>query len=197
MRFTVTRRLGTRRTLFVLAALLLAATSARADFIHYTATLSGAAESPPNASPGTGWAQVDIDPVAHLMHVRAEFSGLVGTVTASHIHAATTTAFTGTAGVATTTPTFTGFPGGVTAGTYDHTFDMTQAASWNPSYVTAHGGTTAQAELDFFAAIAAGKAYFNVHTSVFGGGEIRGFLVPGLPSPTQSTTWGRVKALFP
>ena len=32
------------------------------------------------------------------------------------------------------------------------------------------------------AAMAAGKSYFNIHTSVVGGGEIRGFLVPG-PEP--------------
>src|SRR4029077_13146149 len=29
-----------------------------------------------------------------------------------------------------------------------------------------------------FAALAQGRAYFNIHTTAFGGGEIRGFLVP-------------------
>ena len=81
----------------------------------------------------------------------------------SHTHSATAVAGTGTAGVATTTPTYTGFPLGVTSGTYDHVYDMTLATSYNPSYVTAHGGTTAQAETDLAAGIAAGKAYLNIH----------------------------------
>jgi hypothetical protein len=72
---------------------------------------------------------------------------------------------------------------------------MTLASSYNPAYVAAHGGTTAQAEIDLFAAIAAGKAYFNIHSSVYGGGEIRGFLLPR-PVPTAPTTWGGIKALY-
>jgi hypothetical protein len=138
---------------------------------------------------------VDIDPVAHTMRVRADFTGLTGTTTASHIHAATTLPGTGTAGVATTTPTFAGFPLGVTSGSYDNTLDMTLASSYNPAYVTAHGGTTAQAEADLFAAIASGQAYLNIHSSTFGGGEIRGFLVP-LATPAQPTSWGRLRALY-
>jgi len=148
----------------------------------YWASLSGPAESPPNTSPGTGKALVTIN--GNNMRVQATFSGLVpltstglpsGT-TASHIHAATATAGTGTAGVATTTPTFTGFPSGVQAGTYDHTFDMTQTSSYNPAYITANGGTAASAFIALKAAIAAGKSYLNIHSNAFPGGEIRGFL---------------------
>lgn len=169
--------------------------AAHAAPVAYTAILSGPAESPPNASPGTGTALVEIDAVAHTMHVNVNFSGLLGTTTASHIHAATAVAGAGTAGVATTTPTFSGFPLGVTAGSYDITLNMTLSSSYNPSYVTAHGGTTTQAEADLFQAIADGKAYLNVHSSVFGGGEIRGFLTPATV-PTAVTTWGKVKSLF-
>jgi hypothetical protein len=97
-------------------------------------------------------------------------------VTASHIHSATAVAGTGTAGVATTTPTFTGFPSAVTAGTYDRTFDMLLASSYNPSYVTANGGTPASAWITLRAGISAGKAYLNIHSTQFPGGEIRGFL---------------------
>jgi hypothetical protein len=116
------------------------------------------------------------------MHVHADFAGLLGTTTASHIHSATPTPLSGTAGVATTTPSFVGFPLGVTAGTFDSTLDMTLASSYNPAFVTANGGTTASAELALFSGIADGKAYLNIHSSVVGGGEIRGFLVP-LPEP--------------
>lgn len=178
-----------------MAPLALAAAPAVAAVTSYTATLTGAAESPPNASPGTGFAQVDIDPVAHTMRVLVSFEGLLANVTNAHIHGPTAVAGTGTAGVATTTPTFPGFPAGVTAGIYDNTFDMTQASSFNASFITANGGTPALAEAALFAAIDAGKAYVNVHTTMFTGGEIRGFL-QSMVTPTESSNWGGVKSLF-
>lgn len=153
----------------------------------YTAELSGPAESPPNASPGTGTATVIFNEAAHTMEVLASFAGLLGTTTASHIHAATALSGAGTAGVATTTPTFTGFPLGVTSGTYDHTFDMTLASSYNPAFVTANGGTTASAELALLTAAADGKAYLNIHTTFAPGGEIRGFLIPAAAVPEPAT----------
>lgn len=150
--------------------------SLRATPLEYTATLLGAAESPPNASPGTGFADVFYDGTAHTLRVIITFSDLLGATTASHIHAPTVTPFTGTAGVATTTPSFTGFPLGVTSGSYDHTFDLTLASSFNPAFVTANGGTTGGAETALAAALLNGKAYLNIHSDVFAGGEIRGFL---------------------
>jgi hypothetical protein len=154
-------------------------------FLQYEAILNGPSESPPNASPGTGFAEVDIDTTANTMRVQVVFAGLLGTTTASHIHSATATPGTGTAPVATTVPTFTGFPLGVTSGTYDHTFDMTLASSYNPSFVTANGGTPASAEAALFASIAAGTAYLNIHSTVVPGGEIRGFLQPAAPEPAS------------
>ena len=142
----------------------------------YWVSLTGPAEVPPNASPGTGTALITIDAVANTMRVQATFSGLLAGVTASHIHAPTAVAGAGTAGVATTLPTFPGFPSGVTAGTYDQTFNMLLASSYNPTYVTNNGGTTTSAFAALRAAITAGKAYLNIHSSMFPGGEIRGFL---------------------
>ena len=169
------------------AAALLAALAmpASASIFTYDANLSGPNESPVNASPGTGFAQAVYDDTAHTLQLEFTFSGLQGTTTASHIHAATTTPGSGTAGVATTTPYFAGFPIGVTSGSYSNTLDLTQSTSWNPSYVTANGGTTAGAETAFAAALANDEAYLNIHTSVFGGGEIRGFLV-AVPEPATA-----------
>jgi hypothetical protein len=165
-------------------ALTLTCGSANAAILTYDAFLSGPAESPPNASPGTGFGEVVYNDVAHTLSVHVDFSGLTGTTTASHIHAATLLPGTGTAGVATTTPYFSGFPIGVTSGTYDITLDLTQASSYNPSYVSANGGTTASAEIALTSAIAADKAYLNVHSTTFGGGEIRGFLIL-VPEPSS------------
>ncbi|MES2795943.1 MAG: CHRD domain-containing protein [Bacteroidota bacterium] len=153
----------------------------------YAAELSGPNEAPPNGSPGTGLATITI--TGNSMRVQCTFSGLVAGVTAVHIHAATMVAFTGTAGVATTTPTFAGFPGGVTSGSYDNTLDMSLASSFNPSYVTAHGGTPTQAWADLKAAMLDGKSYFNIHTSSFPGGEIRGFLITPTCSSTKTGNW--------
>jgi hypothetical protein len=170
-------------TTLLVCALGLAAPASHAQVQVYNAFLSGPAESPPNASPGTGFAKVTINPVANTMRVEASFSGLLGTTTASHIHAATAIPFTGTAGVATTTPTFAGFPLGVTSGTYDSgLLDLTSATSYNPAYITANGGTTTSAEAALLAAISQGRSYLNIHTSVVPGGEIRGFLV-ATPEP--------------
>lgn len=159
-----------------------ACASANAAILNYQAFLDGLSEAPPNASPGTGFATFTIDTTLHTMNIQVSFSGLVGTVTAAHIHGPTAVAGAGTAGVMTTTPTFSGFPSGVTSGSYNNTLDLTLASSWNPSFVTANGGTTAGAESAFLAAISAGKAYLNIHTSFVPGGEIRGFLQVPAPS---------------
>jgi len=180
------------KRLFVMAALTMmffgAIPMAQAGSIVYVTTLDGAHESPGNASPGTGTATVTVDDVAHTMRVQVSFSGLTSGTTASHIHAPATGFLSGTAGVATTTPTFAGFPSGVTSGTYDNTLDLTQASSYNPAFVTANGGTTAGAEAALLSALAAGKAYLNIHTSSFPGGEIRGFL--NVPEPGSMALLG-------
>jgi hypothetical protein len=136
--------------------------------------------SEPTSSLGTGYGTVLYDDLAHTLKLDCTFSGLANDqgngTTASHIHAATTLPFQGTAGVATTTPSFAGFPLNVFAGEFHNTLDLTQSTSWNPSYVTANGGTTATAEVAFASALATGRSYWNIHSGKFGGGEIRGFL---------------------
>ena len=164
--------------------LLLAAPAAQAAVFVYEATLSGPSEDPPNASPGTGWATVTYDDAAMTMRVEAEFTGLTGLVTNAHIHCCTADPLLGTAGIATATPTFPGFPSGVSSGSYDATFDLTDASSFNASFVTANGGTPASATAELFAGMDDGEAYFNIHSSSFPGGEIRGFLLPrSVPEP--------------
>jgi hypothetical protein len=168
------------------AAALTSAGAAQAAINIYNATLTGPAESPPNASPGTGSATVTIDTVANTMAVSITFSDLLAGTTASHIHAATAVPLTGTAGVATQLPTFSGFPLGVTSGTYSSTFDLLTASTYNPAFVTANGGTVAGAEAALLSALASGRSYLNIHTSQFPSGEIRGFLI-AVPEPAAWT----------
>ena len=170
--------------LATLAASALAA-PALAHTLTFTTTLSGAAEAPPNPSAGTGTATVIIDDHDFTMRVITSFSGLTGNVTAAHIHCCTSVPGAGTAGVATVTPSFTGFPSGGTSGTYDHTFDMTAASgSWNNAFITANGGTPGSAFSALLAGLDGGKAYLKIHTSFVPGGEIRGFLqLSPVPEP--------------
>ena len=166
---------------FVLA-LAGACGQAQATTFVFNAVLNGLNEAPPNASPGTGFANVTFDDEAHTMLVQLGFADLLGPNIAAHIHAATDVAGTGTAPVATVTPTFTGFPSGTTAGSYSHLFDMTAASSYRAGYLAGFGGSTAAAEAFLLQSAQDGKAYLNIHSTVFTGGEIRGFLSPA-PEP--------------
>jgi hypothetical protein len=169
---------------------------AQADILVFETTLSGAIEAAPNKSPDTGTAIVTIDDVALTMRVQVEFENLVGesgtsTSTNSHIHCCVANPFNVTqqAGVATTVPTFPGFPVGVTEGTYDKTFDLTLSSTYNPQFLILNNLSNAQeAEQFLVAGIIAGQSYLNIHSEQFPAGEIRGFLRPAsteVPEPAS------------
>jgi hypothetical protein len=169
-----------------LAAGLIAA-PAHAFIIVWDLDLTGAQESPPTGSPGTADALITVDTVLNTMRVQTTWQNLLAGTSAAHIHCCTPAPFTGTAGVATTTPTFTGFPNGLTSGTYDNTFNMLATTSYNPAFITAHGGNTTQAWADLLQGMTHGFTYLNIHTSPqppgFTGGEIRAFLQVAVPEP--------------
>jgi len=165
----------------VLAVLMLSAV-AKADQLVFTTTLTGAQEVPPTGSPGIGSALVTLDTTTNLLTVNVAFAGLGSPTIASHIHCCTPPG--ANAMVATTVPTFPGFPLGVTTGTYLMTFDLTLASTYNPAFITAHGGTVAGAQAAFIAGLTSGQTYLNIHTSQFPGGEIRGQL-QAVPEPAS------------
>jgi len=179
-----------KRTLTILvfvAAFSALSGVAKADPLVFTTTLRGTNEVPANTSPGIGNAVVTIN--GNMMTVSATFSGLVPTTstgapsgtTAAHIHCCTPP--TANAGVATTTPSFPGFPLGVTSGTFTNTFDLTLASTYNANFINANGGTVEGARLAFLNGLQNGQTYFNIHSNAFPGGEIRGQLQP-VPEPT-------------
>ena len=187
----------TALALLFAASTLVPIGSATAATTVFNADLSGLQEVPPNASPGSGFGIVTIDDTAFTMRVQITFEDLIGLTTASHIHCCAPVG--SNAGMASQTPSFSGFPLGVTSGALDQTFDMTLASSYNAAFITAHGGTPVTAFADLFAAMLAGNTYLNIHTSQFPGGEIRGQLA-AVPEPA---TWammllgfGAVGAVF-
>jgi hypothetical protein len=157
----------------VLVAGMLAVAS-QAGAAIYAATMDGASEDTPNASGGTGTSLVYLDLVARTLRVTFSFMDLDGLSTVAHIHGPTPAPGTGAAGVMTMTPTFVGFPADVTSFSYDETFDTSNAATFNSAFVTASGSVEA-AEAAFAAALAEGRAYLNIHSNLYPGGEIRGF----------------------
>ncbi len=169
----------------ILSALLISGLmTANASVFMYSVSLSGPNEAPPNASPGIGSGTIDYDNVARTLSFNVSFSGLLGTVTAAHIHGPTATPFTGTAGVVLSPGTLSGFPLGVNSGSYINVLDLSLTATYPAAYITANGGTTLGAEAAITGAMAAGRTYLNVHSTSFPGGEIRGFLT-AVPEPSS------------
>lgn len=127
---------------------------------------------------GSGFVTVTYDTVLHTLLIDADWSGLSGTTTVAHIHCCTAAPATGVVGVAVTPATLPVFPVGVTAGSYlSPPLDLTLAATFTGAFVTNFaGGVLGDAEAALIAGIEDGRAYFNIHTTTFPGGEIRGFL---------------------
>jgi hypothetical protein len=177
-------------TLLVLTTAILLPMSSYGTPMTFTVNLLGSSEMPPTSSTGTGTAVVVLDPVAQTLQLTVSFTGLTTTDTAAHIHCCLPSPFaSGNVGVATTVPAFPGFPLGVTSGLYmSPVFDLTQATIYNPAFVTAEGGLL-NAETALIAGIENGATYLNIHTTMFPGGEIRGFVVPA-PEPSSLALLG-------
>jgi hypothetical protein len=168
----------------VLSVLALAAAAGLATPVFaqtYRANLSGPGESPPNSSPGMSMVTVDITGT-NLM-IDAPFSALVAPTTVAHIHCCTTSAFSGAAAPAIG---LDDFPLGVQAGTYSHSFSLTDTATYEPAFLAANGGTASGAASALVNALNANEAYVNIHSTVYPNGEIRGFLVAApIPEPAE------------
>lgn len=135
---------------------------------------------------GFGAGTVVYDSVARTLAVNTNWQGLSGGTTVAHIHCCVDAP--GTVGVATYPGTFPSFPVGVMAGSYNNTIaplspiDLSLTSSYTGAFLTAGGGTAAGAEALLINNLLTGRAYLNIHSSTFPGGEIRTFLAP-VPEP--------------
>jgi hypothetical protein len=153
------------KTTFIgLLTALTIAVPANATLLEFQATLLGANEVPPNASPGTGFIDVILDDATNMLTVHETFSGLTAPATAAHIHCC---GLPGTIQPVRLPFLATeGFPFGMTSGTFDHTFNLST-------------DLTGISVSDFITGLEAHLAYANIHNAPFPVGEIRGQLVPG------------------
>ena len=108
------------------------------------ATLDGKSEVPPNASAGTGTADIDYDAATKKLSWKLTYSGLSGPATAAHFHGPAEPGKN--AGVAVAIP-------GATSSPAEGSAVLTDAQA---------------------ADLTAGKYYINVHTAANPAGEIRG-----------------------
>ena len=154
-----------RYTLALLALLLVPSASLAAQ--GFSANLSGLQEVPVNASTATGNAAVVLNDAGNQLTYTVNYSGLLGTLTASHIHKAPI-----------------GVNGGVLFGFAPPI--GTQSGSF--------GGVIAVTPANV-ADLIAGLYYVNIHSNLWPGGEIRGQLA-GDVTPSARGTWGRLKALY-
>ncbi|MBK7394431.1 MAG: CHRD domain-containing protein [Chloracidobacterium sp.] len=138
---------------FVAAFLIFASTAFAGQ--RFTAVFSGAQEVPPTGSTATGYGYVEVNDAQTSITAYFGFSGLGTAATAAHIH----TQAVGLNGPVTFP--FAGFPL-ATSGTHTQTFAITAGQ---------------------LATLQAGGMYFNVHSSGFPGGEIRGQIL----APTCAT----------
>lgn len=131
---------------------------AQADTVTLTATLTGANEVPPRNTNATGAATVVIDTVTGKGTITVSFSGLTAAVTGGHIHCCSLP--TANSGVIVPFDAALTLSNNGTAGT-----------------LTNYAFTLTATQLE---GLLNGRAYVNIHTSTYPGGEIRGqlYVVP-------------------
>ena len=163
----------------IAAAALLVATTAQAAVVTYHTKFEPEGGG---GRTGTGSAIASFDDVSNVFTFFADFSGLSGLTTAAHFHCCTTTPFAGTAGIAVYAPTLP-IPIGVSAGVFGASLDLDDPGNFSGAFITASGGLSA-AITRFKTGLDSGSIYLNIHTSTFGGGEIRGFML--VPEPSSA-----------
>ena len=161
-------------TLAVVAALIAAVacssdatTTPVSKIVTFKATMNGASELPTNTSTGTGTFTATLDTATNIFTYDLTFTGLSAVVTAGHIHGPAAT--TASAGTTINFGTLAGatFSLGATSGTARGVSTLNAA-----NQITANVNGDSLKKLLF-----AGLTYANIHTTAFGGGEIRGQII--------------------
>jgi hypothetical protein len=160
-------------TTLVLAAAIVALAACGSDntttqpvskIVTFKATMTSAAENPPNSSTGTGTFTATLDTSTNVFTYDVTFTGLTSNVTLGHIHAPALPTANAAALLNFATLPGATFTTGATSGTAHGVVTLNSATQ-----ITAQVNGDSLKKLLF-----AGLAYANIHTTVNGGGEIRG-----------------------
>ena len=169
-----------RKISTVLAISLAAALAgpSQAAVLTWGASLSGSQENPPNLATATGFGTVRFDNLTNVLALDLQWQGLSGSAVAAHIHCCALVPL-GNAGVVLG---LWSSPNPAT-GSYSALFDLDLVNPFTVGFTGANGGTALGAMQALIVAMdaGAGRAYFNIHTAQFPGGEIRGNL--SVPEP--------------
>lgn len=148
-----------RHAAFCVVAAVLAVAPAEAGIL-FSASLDGSQEVPPNVSTATGFGTVLLNDTEDMISVNLSFSGLSASAVAAHIHGP---ALPGV-NAAVKFPLMLGSALGATSGTIaEQVFAITATDVTH---------------------LKNGLFYFNVHTTTFPGGEIRGQISQVVPEPS-------------
>jgi hypothetical protein len=169
-----------------LAAMALLAAPAQAHEHFYDVVLTGVGLSG-SAATGTALVTMDLDLITARFEV--SFAGLQGAALGVQLHCCSATAGSGTAmgALAETNPA--GFPSGVSAGSFDVTYDLTDGATYSASFITANGGMVVDGLNALINGGEAGTLYLSISSSAFPGGEISGFLVEQVEAVPEPATY--------
>jgi hypothetical protein len=163
----------------IATALVATAIPAQAATLFKAAPLSGANETVPNPSTATGGGTLLLSDDQNTINVFLNWVGLTGPAVGAHVHCC---ALPGANG-----PVAIDFgPPSTSTGSLTRTYDLTLASTYSNGFRTANGGTAATARTAFLAGLFSGRAYYNVHTARYPGGEIRGQLA----AVPETATWG-------
>ncbi len=159
-----------------LVCAILGAAPARA--VDFFAHLSGAQEVPPAATPAAGYGTIAI--AGDVMTVEIAYANLLAPLTIAHIHCCVPAGTN--AGVAVDLdmiplPT-------TLSGSFTRVFDLSLASTYRAAFIAGSGGTVDLARARLLDAFGSETAYFNLHTSRFPGGEIRG-QIGAVPEPAS------------
>lgn len=155
---------------------------AGAEILHLGGALVPQASTP--TPTGSGYARIDIDTVARTLVFKATYQGLNNNVSASHIHAQSTSSpyVFPTGANWTVALNFSGSPSstGPTAPAATFGPNTYTPANLSTGFVNAQGGSANTAFDNFVTFLRTGQAYYNLHTSAntptTGGGNPGGSL---------------------
>ncbi len=139
------------------------AMAAQGQVVTLTASLSGLEEVPPNASPATGFATLQIDIISRAWTLDISWGTLIAPMTVAHIHRAP---------IGVNGPVIIGLDG---SGSPAWPLFAPGSTSFNSGGALPAPFLWPASELQN---LLDGNTYINIHSQFFPGGEIRGQLVP-------------------